>query len=233
MDIFSRLQVLDWNPGVWKLIVRLLLAALAGFLLGLERSSRAKDAGVRTQTMICVTGALLTIISKYAFYEMLGIEGVEHDVSRVASTIITGLSFLGAGMLLFKRTSVKGLTTASCICMNVAIGMAFGSGMLVIGGVATIIALAIQLLLHTKFKIFKSKKEIEIRVQFEISDGYIEEFKQKYNVEHFVQFKTTRSEDKMIANVAFYKYNKITSEELFSSMSKDPNILSFEKEEEN
>lgn len=232
MDIFDTMTVIDAVPDVWKLVVRLLLAAVAGFLIGLERTARAKDAGVRTQTILCVTSALMMIISKYAFADLMP-AGVTYDSSRVASTVITGLSFVGAGMLFYKRESLKSLTTAVGICLNVAIGMAFGAGMFVMGGVATVMTLLIQLFLHAPIKSFKTKKYVEIRVQFVITDGYIEEFKKKYNVEHFVQFRTTRSGDIMIADITFYSYETITSEELFAKMSKDENIRYFEKVQEN
>ncbi len=232
MEIFN-FQVIDFVPDVWQLILRLVIAAVAGFLLGLERRARAKDAGIRTQTVLCVTAALLMIISKYAFAELINVEGISVDPTRVASTIITGLSFLGAGMLFYKRESIKSLTTAVGICLNVAIGMCFGAGMFVIGVVALVLALLIQLFLRAPFKAFSSKKVTEVRVQFVVTEDYIDEFKKKYNVEHFVQFRTVREGEQMIADVAFYIYKKITSEELFAKMSKDNNIRYFEKMEEN
>ncbi len=226
MDLFGELQILDWMPEVWKLVVRLLLAGFAGFLLGMERGRRAKDAGVRTQTILCLTSALLMIISKYGFGELFD-QGVQYDPARIASNIITGLTFLGAGMILYKREAFKSLTTAAGLCANVAIGMAFGGGMIVLGAVVTIMVLMVQVVMHAKM--FSSKKNIEIRAKFIIKAGYIEEFKQRYKVEHFVHFKTIRENGNMIADVAFYYYNKITSEELFESMSEDKNIISFEK----
>ncbi len=229
MNIFSELKVLDFVPEIWQLILRLFLAGFAGFMLGLERGRRAKDAGVRTQTILCLTAALLMIISKYAFGDLYNI-GIEYDPTRIGSTIITGLTFLGAGMILYKRESFKSLTTAAGLCANVAIGMAFGSGMIVLGVIVTITILLVQLLMHAKA--FSSKKVIEIHARFILKDGYIEDFKQRYKVEHFVHFKTIRENESMIADVTFYCYNKITSEELFESMSHDQNILSFEKVEE-
>ena len=80
---------------------------------------------------------------------------------------------------------------------------------------------------------FKTKKVVEIRAQFIATEEYIEEFKKKYKVEHFVHFKTIREKDYHIADVAFYCYNKVTSEELFANMSKDENIKFFEKVEDN
>lgn len=232
MDIFDTMTVIDAVPEVWRLVVRLCLAGLAGFLIGLERTARAKDAGVRTQTILCITSALLMIVSKYAFAELVA-AGVSYDSSRVASSIITGLSFVGAGMLFYKRESLKSLTTAVGICLNVAIGMAFGAGMLILGGVATIMTLLIQLFMHAPVKTFKTRKYVEIRVQFIITDGYIEEFKKKYNVEHFIQFRTVRHDEQMVADVVYYSYKEITSEELFAMMSKDQNIKYFEKIQEN
>lgn len=233
MEIFETIGVVDWVPQIWHLVIRLLFATVAGFMIGLERRSRAKDAGVKTMTVLCITACLLMIVSKYAFVEMIGLVGIDIDPTRIASTIITGLSFIGAGILLYKRESIKNLSTAVTICLNVAIGMAFGSGMLVMGSIVTILVLLIQVFLHTPFRMFKTKKVVEIRVQFIATEEYIEEFKKKYNVNHFVQFRTTREKDHLMADAAFYCYNKITSEELFASMSKDEKIKYFEKVEEN
>ena len=77
-DIFNAIGVLDLNWGVWKLFLRVFLAIIAGFILGLESRSRAKDAGVKTHTFLCVTACVLMIISKYGFYELAKFEGIQY-----------------------------------------------------------------------------------------------------------------------------------------------------------
>jgi len=230
--MLESLGIIDWNPNIWHLVLRLVIAGVSGFVIGLERRARAKGAGIRTHTLLCCAAALFMIISKYGFHELAGMPGVNVDVTRVASNIITGLSFLGAGMLFYKRDSLKSLTTAVGVCFTVAIGMAYGAGMLIMGIVGTILVVVIQLFLHLNVKLFKSKHTTEIRVQFVVDDEYIEEFKKKYSVDHFHKFRTNRYDNELIADVTFYTHVRITSEELFAKMSKDEKIKYFEKLEE-
>ena len=153
-EIFNSLTVLDGTLQIWKLLIRLLFAIVAGFAIGFESRSRLKDAGVKTQTFLCLTSCLLIIISKYAFYELAKFEGIQYDASRVASTIISGLCFIGAGVVFYKQNTIKGLTTSVSLCLTIAIGMCFGSGLIVTGGVVTIIVILLQ------WKLVKCQKRI-------------------------------------------------------------------------
>ncbi len=130
------------------LVVRLLFACLCGGLIGIERTMRQKDAGFRTHCIVGLGSALCMIISKYAFFDVVIYDSVQVDASRVASTIITGISFLGAGMIFVKSSNIKGLTTAAGIWATAAVGMAIGSGLYFVGFASTLIIVVLQTVFH-------------------------------------------------------------------------------------
>lgn len=129
-------------------VLRLILAGVCGGVIGVERTLRQKDAGFRTHIIVAVGAALLIIVSKYGFFDMMKIAGVKLDPSRVASTIITGFSFLGAGMIFVKGVNIKGLTTAAGILVTAAIGMSIGAGMYVVGLSSVALLLLVQIVFH-------------------------------------------------------------------------------------
>ena len=123
------------------MILRLLLAAALGAIIGYQRERAGKPAGLRTHTLICVGAALFTIASIYGF------GGV--DPARVAAGIVTGIGFLGAGAILHRQGGiVEGLTTAATIWAVAAIGLAAGAGLYLISAVTTVVVLIILLLPH-------------------------------------------------------------------------------------
>ena len=119
-----------------KQIGELLLAFLLSSLIGLEREWRQKSAGLRTHTLVGVGAALLVLISKYGFSDVLG-SRVVLDPSRVAAQIVTGVGFIGGGLIFVRRDSVRGLTTAAIVWMTAAIGMACGAGLWLLALVVT------------------------------------------------------------------------------------------------
>ncbi len=120
----------------WIFVERLLGAALCGGLIGYERQSRKKTAGLRTHVIISVAAATMMIISKYGFDDVLG-EYVRLDPSRVAAGIVTAVGFIGSGIILFRDNNVSGITTSAGIWATVGVGMAMGCGMYVLGCAAT------------------------------------------------------------------------------------------------
>lgn len=149
--------------GQWELILRLLLACLCGCIIGVERSFRQKEAGIRTHIILALGAALMMIVSKYGFHDVAewGLDSIKADASRIASNIVTGISFLGAGVIFVRGGSIKGLTTAAGIWATAGIGMAIGAGMYTIGIVATIALLLIQYLLH-RYMPFSENMETNI-----------------------------------------------------------------------
>lgn len=131
--------------------LRILFAAVMGIIVGFERSRRLKEAGIRTHCIIAMTAAVFMILSKYAFFDLMDqMNGVkEADPSRIASQVVSGISFLGAGII-FKqgKNSVRGLTTAAGMWATAAIGMAIGAGLYWVGIVETAALLLLQTILH-------------------------------------------------------------------------------------
>ncbi len=152
-------------PQLIEIMARVVIAGLCGALIGLERTKRLKEAGLRTHCVVAVAAALIMIVSKYGFadlavYDALGnIDGNVFfagtkgaDPSRMASQVVSGVGFLGAGVIFKNGSVVKGITTAAGIWAVAAIGMAFGSGMYLVGIFTTLFLIVVQILLH-KFKV--------------------------------------------------------------------------------
>lgn len=149
MDAFWKL-VEEWDlvtQGIWCL--RIAAAALCGCIIGYERTRRSKGAGIRTHMIIAMSAALMTIVSKYGFLDMVG-SGLNADATRIASNIVTGIPFLGAGVILVrqKKASVQGLTTAAGMWATCGIGMALGAGLYTVGVFGTLLLMLMQFLLH-------------------------------------------------------------------------------------
>ncbi len=137
------------NGEGWRQAAELGLALVLSAAIGLEREIRQKNAGLRTHTLVGVGAALFMLISKYGFTDVLEPRLVVLDPSRVAAQIVTGVGFLGAGLIFVRRDSVRGLTTAAAIWVTAAIGSASGAGLPVLAALATgiyfVVALAFPL----------------------------------------------------------------------------------------
>ena len=132
-----------------EFFIRLLLSAALGALVGLERSKRQKEAGVRTHCIIACTSALFMILSKYAFVDLVGVDGLRGaDPARIAAQVVSGISFLGAGVIFKNGNSIRGLTTAAGMWGTAAVGMAIGAGMYWVGLIEAAVLVGIQIVLH-------------------------------------------------------------------------------------
>ncbi len=128
--------------GSLETILRLLLAAFAGSMIGVERERLQWSAGLRTHMLVCVGSCLIVIVSAYGFSAVLDTH-VVLDPSRIAAQVVSGIGFLGAGTILLRGEVVKGLTTAASLWAVAAIGLAVGTGLYVAAIATTIIVLAI------------------------------------------------------------------------------------------
>jgi len=127
-----------------EILVKLVLAALAGGLVGLEREIHGRPAGLRTNILVSVGACAMMIISeafflKYSMYDAGS--SIRLDPARVAAQIITGIGFLGAGVIIKEGISVRGLTTAAGLWVMAGLGMAFGMGYFSLGVLTTILVL--------------------------------------------------------------------------------------------
>lgn len=146
------------------LILRIVVACLCGAAIGYERSVRQKDAGIRTHIIVALGAALMMIVSKYGFFDVVIHDSVQVDASRIASTITTGISFLGAGVIFVRNASIKGLTTAAGIWATAGVGIAVGSGMYLIGILSAVLMIIIQIILHKFLRHIDNNIVNEIKV---------------------------------------------------------------------
>lgn len=130
-----------------ELILRILIACLCGAAIGTERTVRLKEAGIRTHTIVAMGAALMMTVSKYGFLDK-AVFGGNFDGSRIASCVVTGISFLGAGVIFVRGNNIKGLTTSAGIWATAGIGLALGAGMYVVGISATAVLVLVQFILH-------------------------------------------------------------------------------------
>ena len=126
-----------------ELLLRMVLACFMGYVIGYERMNREKSAGMRTHAIVCLGAALIMIVSKYGFEDI-----PDFDASRVAAQIVSGVGFLGAGIIFVKNNTVSGLTTAAGIWTTAGVGMAIGAGAYFIGISAGILVVVTQVVLH-------------------------------------------------------------------------------------
>ena len=129
----------------YEILFRLVLAAVLGAVVGLEREVHGRPAGIRTYLLLCMGSALIMVVSEFLFfkYEARGLGDIlRADPGRIAAQAITGIGFLGAGVILRYKDTIRGLTTAACVWVACAIGLAIGAGFYLFGTAVTILTLA-------------------------------------------------------------------------------------------
>ena len=161
-DLIRMFPLYDRGQLSWLMLlefaIRILLAMGCGTVIGYERSRRFKGAGLRTHVIVCVASALIMVVSKYGFTDLVNAAGEYFpgtrgaDPARLAAQVVSGISFLGAGVIFKNKASVSGLTTAAGLWATAGIGLSIGGGMYILGVFTTIMIALFQLLLH-KFKI--------------------------------------------------------------------------------
>ena len=129
------------NTMIWDFVWRLVLAAIFGTIIGLDREYREKEAGFRTHFLVSLGSALMMIVSQYGFSEILTHDGVSLDPSRIAAQVVSGIGFIGAGTIIFNHQIVRGLTTAASLWATAGIGLTAGAGMSWLALAATILTL--------------------------------------------------------------------------------------------
>ena len=137
-----------------EFLLRIVLSSICGILIGFERSKRLKEAGVRTHCMVACGAALIMIVSKYGFADLLSSENLYlygtrgADASRIAAQVVSGVGFLGAGVIFRTGVSIKGLTTAAGLWTTSAVGLSLGAGMYFIGIAGTVLIVLEQFVMH-------------------------------------------------------------------------------------
>ncbi|MYT30014.1 MULTISPECIES: MgtC/SapB family protein [unclassified Streptomyces] len=154
----------------------LAIALLLSSLIGLEREARQKSAGLRTHTLVGVGSALFMEVSIHGFGALLGTDGVALDPSRVAAQVVSGIGFIGGGLIFVRKDAVRGLTTAATIWLTCAIGMACGGGLPLLGIGAT----AAHFLIVRGFSVVSERitsgpsfDRVELRLTYQAQHGLL------------------------------------------------------------
>ena len=206
----------------YKYLLMLLLSVLLGFAIGLERKTRAKEAGVRTHTIVCFGSCLLMIISKFGF------AGMQADTARIAAQIVSGIGFIGAGMIVYRKNVVHGLTTAAGVWATAGIGMACGAGLYLVAVGGTAIMICVQCVLHINCKLFNMKHSYRVKISFlEIENGQ-EKIKELFGVQHFQRVNVVRGE-KIVYTVTIVTENEMASAEIDDIIKNNEFIISVER----
>ena len=223
---FSLMQNLDF-------VIRILVACLCGFVLGVERSRRFKEAGVRTHMIVCAGAALIMIVSKYGFADLTsaskemynGTRGA--DPARLAAQVVSGVGFLGAGMIFKNGGSVTGLTTAAGIWAAAGIGLAIGSGMYVVGILVTVAIASIQMLMHIVTVGADAYKHCNIDILVESLFDFDEKFRDlmKQYGATLVEFRITREVNGIRYNATLKTKKAITSDDVSAVLAGNSEVI--------
>lgn len=161
-----------FDPHTEEMVIKLVVSTIVGFLIGAEREYRNKSAGLRTIMLICLGSTIFTIISLENSHET--------EVGRIASNIVTGIGFLGAGAIMRDGFSISGLTTASAIWVAAALGMAVGAGQFQLAVMAvTLVLIVLVLFTYLQKVLDRVHKTIDLHVVFRIEYSDVDDFETK------------------------------------------------------
>ena len=200
--LLSAGHVVDWTSDVWHFVIRLVVSIICGIVIGIERKTRSKEAGIRTHAIVCMAACLFMIISKYMTTAQFNEYGQSGDPSRIASTVVTGIGFLGAGIIMYRRDVMYGLTTAAGVWATAAIGMAIGAGFVVLGAVATVLIIILQIFFHLPIKAFSTTHLSVIKMQVWLeNDDILDVIIKELGSPRISSYKVKSADEKLIANV--------------------------------
>lgn len=160
------------------MVIRLVVAAILGGIVGIERGSGDRPAGFRTHILVCVGSALFMLVSLYGFDDVTPNVQLEEDIgqrrdsARIAAQVVSGIGFLGAGTILHEGLTIRGLTTAASLWMVSAIGLAVGSGMYFLSTIATLIMLITLVTFHDWEKRFAATSRSDRRFIRVVTNNY-------------------------------------------------------------
>ena len=209
-------------------IIRMLVACFCGAVIGLERSRRQKDAGIRTHMIVALGAALIMVVSKYGFFDLLQYEGLRADASRIASNVVTGVGFLGAGVIFVRDVSIKGLTTAAGIWTTAGVGLAIGAGMYSVAVAATLLMVISQFILHRYFSKLENTAN-EFTVVVTDSKDSVKNLKDKLASKNISVAKcniSRNTDSTLTLDVTVKKSRTISMDEIMLLIEQDDSIIS-------
>lgn len=208
----------------FEMLLPLLMSIIFGFAIGLERKYRLKEAGVRTHTIVCFGAALMMVVSKNAF------SGA--DEARVAAQIVSGIGFIGAGMIVYRQHEVRGLTTAAGVWATAGIGMACGSGKVEMYHVAfgaTVLMIIVQCVLHLPYRLFSNPKTYSVKIEFVQKVDENLQIKELFGTDRFNKLVITRENGQTIYSATLNTEREYSSTRLNEIMQEHAFIRSLER----
>ena len=206
-----------------RYLIGVLVALVLGFAIGWERKLRSKEAGIRTHTVVCVGAALMMVVSKFGF------EDGSADLSRIAAQIVSGVGFLGAGIIVYRQHEIHGLTTAAGVWATGGVGMAAGAGLYIVAVGATIILIVIQCVFHIPCRLFRSRRYYQVRIWFQNTDDDNVKVKELFEVQHFNRLSIVRKDDLTLYQALLKTDKEYSSQRLNEIMRDNPFIVSVER----
>ena len=205
-------------------LISVLAAVVLGFAIGYERKLRFKEAGIRTHTIVCAGSALIMVVSKYGFGD-----SAEADASRVAAQIVSGIGFLGAGIIIYRKHEIHGLTTAAGVWATSGVGMAAGAGLYIVAAGATAILIAVQCLFHMNCKLFRTKKYFQIKICFLNGGEECGKVKELFQTDRFNRLVIERKGKETLYHATLNTDEEYSSAQLQEIMAENPFIKSIER----
>ena len=224
-DVFcAPISDVSWENELIALL-RIVIAGLLGLMIGYERSRRQKEAGLATHFIVASASALFTCIST-SLVSTVGVDG-----ERIAAQVVSGVGFLGAGMIFFRRENLRGLTTAAGIWATAAIGMATAVGQIIVAVGIVAVILAMQAILHLK-RVKRHNNMHMILLKFHFDDDIMSKVLEYFQCDSFHRFKVTKTDNGIIAEAVVYPHEKLKAYELSLFLSENEEILSIERLED-
>lgn len=238
-----KFDAISWQMML-ELMLRVVAAGICGAIVGFERTKRLKEAGLRTHCVVAIASCLMMIISKYGFADLAlydaagnlindgffaGTKGA--DPSRIASQIVSGVGFLGAGVIFKNGNVVRGITTAAGIWATAGIGMAFGSGMYILGVFVTLFIMIVQIILH-RFPVGNDALNTsEIKILMKDTPASREMIKKRREDDWalLVGCKTFTEGGNRMVQVIIKASHDLTPEAMMRLMDENPDIVSISK----
>lgn len=207
-------------------LLRIVVAAACGAGIGLERTLRQKEAGIRTHIIVALGSALMMVVSKYGFFDVVVIDSISADASRIAANIITGVSFLGSGIIIFKG-SLKGLTTAAGVWATSGIGLAIGAGMYGVGIFATVLLLLIQIVIH-RFLPIENYATSTLTMKLANTENALSEIKDVFrqNGCDIVSSNIEKSDGILLCTFTLKVKGNVTFDDIFKILNSSEHIVS-------
>ena len=206
-------------------VIRMLIAVVLGFAIGMERKMRFKEVGIRTHAIVAAGACLFMLISKYGFADADG----RFDAARVVAQVVSGIGFIGAGMIMHRKLAIHGLTTAAGVWITAGVGMAVGAGMYILAASSTVIIIVAQCIMHLDFKIFKNKHYVQIQVIFINNSRENEIVKKIFNVDRYLHVEAKKKEEGVEFSVTVRTDKMYDDKFIFKTLQTYPFIKSINR----